>query len=276
MWHAFLRRYRRNRLALFGAVLLVLIAIAAAAAPLLAPYDPYAIYPEARLQPPGLDHWLGTDPFGRDILSRVIYGARVSLQVAAVAVGIALLAGTLMGTAAGYFGRWTEAVLSRITDAMFAFPDVLLALVIMAILGPSLTNLMIAIAIVYTPVFARVAQASVKSVKENDYVGAARAGGVSPARILARHVWPNALSPVLVQASLSVAFAILAEAALSFLGLGVEPDRPSWGVMLNQGKRWMEQAWWVAVFPGVAITLAVLAFNLVGDGLREALDPREE
>ena len=270
----FFFRFRQNRLAVVGLMVIWVYAVLAVVAPWAAPHDPYAMSAEAMLAEPGRDYWLGADPFGRDIFSRVLHGARLSLMVGAIAAGIALVAGTIMGMAAGYFGRWTDAVLSRIMDVLFSFPDILLALVIMAILGPSTVNVMIAIGIVYTPIFARIARASTLSVKEADFVEAAKSMGARPIAILWRHILPNIAPPLIIQTTLSFAFAILAEAALSFLGLGVEPDAPSWGIMLNEGKNWMEQAWWVAVIPGVAITLAVLSFNVLGDGLRDALDPK--
>ena len=230
--------------------------------------------PEARLAGPSLAHWLGTDQFGRDILSRIIYGTRISLQVGIISVGLSLVLGTIIGVVAGYYGKWVDAALSRLTDVMFAFPDILLALVIMAILGPSLTNLMIAVGIVYTPIFARIARGSVLANKNSLYIEAAQSMGVSNLKIMWKHILPNSMAPLIVQVTLSFAFAILAEAALSFLGLGVSPDTPSWGIMLSEGKDWMESAWWIAVFPGIAITLAVFSFNVMGDGLRDALDPR--
>ncbi len=264
----------RNRLAALGLLVAVGFAVMAISAPWWAPYDPYAMAADALLSAPGPAHWLGTDPFGRDILSRLMHGARLSLQVGTMAAGLALLAGTVIGMWAGYGGPRVDAVWSRIMDVWFAFPDILLALVIMAILGPSTVNVMIAIGIVYTPIFARLARAATLTVKQHTYVEAAYGMGVRPVVILARHILPNISAPLIVQTSLSFAFAILAEAALSFLGLGVEPDAPSWGIMLSEGKDWMEQAWWVAVFPGLAITLAVLSFNVLGDGLRDVLDPR--
>ncbi len=270
----FFRRFRRNRLAVAGLVVIAFYVVLAVLAPVAAPHDPYAMSADAMLAEPGRDHWLGADPFGRDIFSRLMHGARLSLMVGAIAAGIALIAGTLMGMLAGYFGRWVDAVLSRIMDILFSFPDILLALVIMAILGPSTVNVMIAIGIVYTPIFARIARASTLSVKEAAFVDAARSMGARSMHILWRHILPNITAPLIIQTTLSFAFAILAEAALSFLGLGVEPDAPSWGIMLNEGKNWMEHAWWVAVFPGLAITLAVLSFNVLGDGLRDALDPK--
>lgn len=263
-----------NRLAAVGAWVALGFVVMAISAPWWAPYDPYTMNADALLHAPTRAHWLGTDPFGRDILSRLMHGARLSLQVGAIAAGLALVAGTCIGMVAGFGGARTDAVLSRMMDVWFAFPDILLALVIMAILGPSTVNVMIAIGIVYTPIFARLARASTLTAKQHTYVEAAYSMGVKPITILVRHILPNISGPLIVQTSLSFAFAILAEAALSFLGLGVEPDAPSWGIMLNEGKDWMEQAWWVAVFPGLAITLAVLSFNVLGDGLRDVLDPR--
>ncbi len=270
----FSQLFARNRLAGLGLLVALVFALMAIGAPWWAPHDPYAMDAEALLSAPGRTHWLGTDPFGRDILSRLMHGARLSLQVGAIAAGLALVAGTCIGMGAGFGGPRMDAVLSRLMDVWFAFPDILLALVIMAILGPSTVNVMIAIGIVYTPIFARLARASTLTVKQHTYVEAAYGMGVKPVVILVRHILPNISAPLIVQTSLSFAFAILAEAALSFLGLGVEPDAPSWGIMLNEGKDWMEQAWWVAVFPGLAITLAVLSFNVLGDGLRDVLDPR--
>ncbi len=267
-------RFSRNKLAVFGLVVIGLYLVCALGARWIAPYDPYEMRVESVLREPGAEHWLGADPFGRDMFSRIVHGSRISLRVGLIAVSIALSAGTVLGMLAGYFGRWIDGLLSRVVDVMFSFPDILLALVIMAILGPSTTNVMIAIGIVYTPIFARIARGSVLSVKNAMFVEAARAIGGGHFMIMFRHILPNILAPLIIQTTLSFAFAILAEAALSFLGLGVEPDAPSWGIMLNEGKNWMEHGWWVAVFPGVAITLAVLSFNVVGDGLRDALDPK--
>ena len=262
-----------NRLALaaFGVVLLYVAA--ALLAPWVAPYQPLANQPDY-LAPPSWTYWFGTDQTGRDIFSRVLYGARISLRVAGLSVGFALVVGTLVGLVAGYFGGWVDSILSRATDVMFALPEILLALVVMAVLGPGLGKITLAIGIVYAPIFARVCRGSVLSVKRQPYVEAARALGLGRARILLRHILPNVLGPLIVQTTLSLAFAILAEAALSFLGLSGQTDAPSWGLMLRQGKDLMEVAWWVAVFPGLAITLAVLALNVFGDGLRDALDPK--
>ena len=270
----FLYRFFHNKLAVSGSIILLLFVLMAAFAPVLAPYDPFYMDPAAALTGPSPEHLLGTDNMGRDILSRIIYGSQISLKVSLASVAIATAAGVLLGVAAGYFGGITDAVISRILEVMRSFPEVMLALLIMSILGSSLNNIMLAIGIVYTPIFARIARGAVLSVKDSLYVEAARSIGVRDVTIIVRHVLPNILSPVLVQVTLSLAFAILSEAALSFLGIGVEPDIPSWGIMLNNGKAWIEIAWWVGVFPGIAIALAVLGFNILGDGLRDVLDPR--
>lgn len=267
-------RLLRNRLACVALMILIALITAAVMAPWLAPHDPYAMRGESMLAAPGPDHWLGGDQLGRDILSRLMHGARISFTVGVVSVAIALTAGTLLGTLAGYFGGWLDLLISRFVDMLFAIPDILFALAIMAVIGPATGNVMIAIGIVYTPIFARIARASALELRHALYVEAARSMGAGHGAILIRHILPGMLSPLIVQITLSLAFAMLAEAALSFLGLGVEPDTPSWGIMLNQGKDLMEQAWWAAVFPGVAITLAVFSFNALGDGLRDALDPK--
>lgn len=270
----FFYRLIHNKLAVTGGVILILFILMAVLAPVIAPYDPYYMDASATLAPPSAEHLLGTDNMGRDILSRIFYGAQISLKVSIVSVSIATAAGVTLGVVAGYFGKFTDGIISRILEIMFAFPEVLLALLIMSILGPSLNNIMIAIGIVYTPIFARITRGAVLSVKDSLYVEAARSIGVKDSIIIVRHILPNILSPILVQITLSLAFAILSEASLSFLGIGVEPDIPSWGIMLNNGKAWIEIAWWVGVFPGIAIALAVLGFNILGDGLRDVLDPR--
>lgn len=270
----FFHRFIHNKLAVSGSIILILFLGMAIFAPAIAPYDPFYMDSTAVLSPPSSVHLLGTDNMGRDILSRIFYGARISLRVSLISVAIATVAGVLLGVAAGYFGKVVDAIISRILEIMFAFPEVLLALLIMSILGASLNNIIIAIGIVYTPIFARITRGAVLSVKDSLYVEAARSIGVKDTAIIVRHILPNILSPVLVQVTLSLAFAILSEAALSFLGIGVEPDIPSWGIMLNNGKAWIEIAWWVGVFPGIAIALAVLGFNVLGDGLRDVLDPR--
>lgn len=268
------KRFKQNRFAFVGFLFIALILVVAVFAKWIVPYDPYAMNSTSSLASPNAQHWFGTDQFGRDIFSRILYGAQISLKVGIIAVGFSLFFGTMIGIVAGYFGGKIDQILSRITDVLFAFPDILLALVIMAILGPSLTNLMIAIGIVYTPIFARIARGAVLNIRDSLYIEAARSMGVSSFQIMIRHILPNSLAPLIVQVTLSFAFAILAEAALSFLGLGVSPDTPSWGIMLSEAKDWMEISWWTAIFPGIAITLAVLSFNIMGDGLRDALDPR--
>jgi peptide/nickel transport system permease protein len=265
-----------NRLAAVGLVVLALLILAALFADVIAPYSFTDGDLTRRLEPPSGAHLFGTDELGRDVFSRVIYGARVSLQVGAVAVGISLVLGTTIGLVAGYRGGWIDAVLMRMMDILFSFPVVLLAIAIVAVLSPSLVNTMIAIGVVFTPIFARVVRGSVLSVREEVYVRAARSLGASDVRILTRHVLPNVAAPIIVQTSLSLAFAILTEAALSYLGIGVQPPRPAWGLMLLDAQQFIATgAWWMSIFPGLAIFLTVMALNLVGDGLRDALDPRQ-
>jgi peptide/nickel transport system permease protein len=243
-------------------------------APWLAPYDPLATSWTAIRKAPSAAHWFGTDEIGRDVLSRVIFGARASLLAGVVSVTIALSLGVPIGLAAGYAGRWPDALISRATDAMLATPFLILAIALAAFLGPSLTNAMIAIGISATPIFIRLTRAQVQSVKVEDYVEAARAVGNSHLRIAVRHILPNVVPPLIVQSTLAIAAAVIAEASLSFLGLGQQPPAPSWGSMLNTAKNYVENAPWMAVWPGVSIFLLVLSFNLLGDGLRDALDPR--
>jgi peptide/nickel transport system permease protein len=264
-----------HKLAVFGLVVLALLVVTAVLGRVLAPYGENEVDVLGRLQGPSLDHPFGTDELGRDVLSRVVVAARVSLVVGLVSVGIALTAGVVLGLVAGFYGRWVDDVVMRAMDVLFAFPAILLALAILAVLGPGTTNVMIAIGVVYTPIFARITRGSVLSVREEVYVRAARSLGVGDVRLLRLHVLPNVLAPIIVQTSLSLAFAILSEAALSFLGLGVQPPDPSWGRMLFEGRGFVEQAWWMGVFPGAAIFLTVLSFNVVGDALRDALDPRQ-
>jgi peptide/nickel transport system permease protein len=274
-WRETLGLLARNPTALIAAVVLLVIVVVATFDQTFAPYPANAQDIGNRLQPPSWDHPFGTDNLGRDILSRVIIGASVSLQVGFLSVGLALLAGTLIGLLAGFYGRWVDDTLMRLMDMLFAFPAVLLAIAILAIRGPGTTNTIIAIAIVYVPIFARVTRASVLGVREEVYVRASRSVGASDFRLLTRHVLPNAAPPIIVQTSVSLAFAVLAEAALSFLGLGTQPPNPSWGSMLAEGREFIEQAWWLAFFPGMAIVVTVLCFNLLGDGLRDVLDPRQ-
>jgi len=269
-----LRRLRKRHAALFGLCVVASFVAIALFAPWIAPYDPLGTSWSAIRKAPSAAHWFGTDELGRDVLSRVIYGARASLLAGVVSVSIALSLGVPIGLLAGYAGRWPDALISRMTDAMLATPFLILAIALAAFLGPSLTNAMIAIGISATPIFIRLTRASVLSVKVEDYVEAARAVGNSHLRIAVRHVLPNVLPPLIVQATLTIAAAVIAEASLSFLGLGQQPPEPSWGSMLNTAKNYVENAPWMAVWPGLSIFALVLSFNLLGDGLRDALDPR--
>jgi peptide/nickel transport system permease protein len=270
-----LRRLLRRKGAVLGLIVIALFVAVAVLAPFIAPYDPTAQTWTAVRKPPSLAHWFGTDDVGRDILSRVIYGARASLLAGVVSVAIAIAIGVPAGMVAGYLGGFIDALLSRMTDAMLACPFLILAIALAAFLGPSLTNAMIAIGISTTPIFVRLTRGQVMAVKVEDYVEAARAVGNPHWRITLVHVLPNILPTLIVQATSSMAGAIIAEAALSFLGLGQQPPAPSWGSMLNSAQRFLVNEPWMAVWPGLAIFLTVLSFNLVGDGLRDALDPRE-
>jgi peptide/nickel transport system permease protein len=257
----------------FGAGLVSLLMLLALAAPLVSPYDPLS-QPSRRLLAPGGAHLLGTDEFGRDVLSRLIYGARVSLEVGVISVGIALALGGTLGLVSGYFVGWLDVIVQRLADVVLAFPTVILVIAIAGVLGPSLPTAMLAIGLVYAPNFARVVRGPTLVVAREQYVEAARTLGAGSWRIMVVHVLPNVTAPIIVQATLSFSTAILAEATLSFLGLGIQPPAASWGTMLGSGRRFMEVAPWVAVYPGLAIMAAVLAFNLLGDALRDALDPR--
>lgn len=268
------RRAGHHPVAVVGMLVILATVCAAAAAERLAPHDPLLIRTEVMLRPPSPAHVLGTDQFGRDILSRILVGARSSLLVAFSSVALAGSAGMLIGVVSGYSGGWLDGMSMRAMDVIFAFPAILLAIAIMAVMGTSLSNLILAIGVVYTPQFARVARAAVLSIKHVEFVEAARAMGAGASRIMARHLLPNILPPVIVQISLSLSLAILSESTLSFLGLGTQPPTPSWGNMLSEGRQFMEIAPWNAVFPGAAIMVAVLGFNLLGDGLRDVLDPR--
>ncbi len=269
-----LRRFLRRPVAVAGLAVIVLFIGVAVLAPLIAPYDPIATSWTAIRKAPSVPHWMGTDENGRDVLARVIFGARASLLAGVVSVLIAAGIGVPAGLLAGFAGGWTDALLSRLVDAMLACPFLILAIALAAFLGPDLTNAMIAIGVSTAPRFMRVARAATLDAKSNEYVEAARAIGNPAWRVAVRHVLPNIVPPLLVQGTLSIAQAIIAEASLSFLGLGQQPPDPSWGSMLNAAQRFLTQAPWLAVFPGVAIFLCVLSFNLVGDGLRDALDPR--
>ncbi len=272
--HQLWRRLRKNRLAVAGGALLALFLLIAAVAPWIAPHDPLTQDLYGRLSPPSAKNWFGTDDFGRDILSRVLHGARVSLRVGVAAVAIALVVGTAIGLMAGYWGGLLDNVLMRLMDLMLAFPSILLAIVVVAVLGPSLNNAMLAVGIVSIPQYARLVRASVLSIREQDYVTAARALGARDARIILAAILPNCIAPLTVQSTLGMAGAILDAAGLSFLGLGAQPPTPEWGAMLSGGRDFILSAPWVLTFPGLAILLTVLAFNLLGDGLRDALDPK--
>jgi peptide/nickel transport system permease protein len=271
---SWVRELLRQRLALTGLCLVAVYVLVALLGGWMAPYGFSTQHVPDRLQPPGGAYLLGTDEFGRDILSRLLFGAGISFQVGVIAVGISGIAGVLFGLVAGYVGGWLDAVLTLVMDVLFAFPAVLLAIAIIAMLGSSLANVMLAIGVVNTPVFMRVVRGSTLSLCRTTFVEAAISSGASTPRVLARHVFPNLTGPLIVLASLNFAFAVLTEASLSFLGLGNKPPSPSWGSMVSSSYGFLDIAPWAALFPGLAIALAVLGFNLLGDGLRDALDPR--
>ncbi|MGI8854890.1 MAG: ABC transporter permease [Thermomicrobiales bacterium] len=269
-----LHRLISTRTALVGLVYLAILIIAALSAGMLSPYNPYQTRTSVALRPPSTNHLLGTDELGRDILTRILYGARLSLRVGLIAVGIAAAVGTILGLCAGYWGGWAETVIMRCIDVMLAFPGILLAIAITTVLGPSLTNVMIAVGIAYIPAYVRLVRGATLSVRAREYVEGARAIGCADSRIVFRYILPNILAPVIVLSTLGVAGAILTAAGLSFLGLGAQSPTAEWGAMLTTGRTYLRQAWWVATFPGVAIMLTVLAINMIGDALRDALDPR--
>jgi peptide/nickel transport system permease protein len=272
----FIRRSRlaRNRQGLVGLVITVLFVLVAIFAGAIAPHSPEEMHAEISMQPPGAEHVFGTDEFGRDVLSRVVYGARISLMVCVISVGLCSIFGLLLGLAAGYFGGWVDLVIMRVVDALFAFPVVLLAIAVVAVLGPGLENATIALAVIFTPAYARVARAAAQMVMQEQYVEAARSLGAPNARIMRRELLPNMMPVLIVQTTLLFAIAIVVEAGLSFIGLGAQPPEPSWGTMLRTGREFLEIAPWLAIAPGVAIFVSVLGFNLVGDWLRDFLDPR--
>ncbi len=274
LWRDAGKRLLRHRPAMFGAAVLTLVAVMALFSDAITPYDPNGMDFADRFANPSAEHWMGTDDFGRDIFSRIIVGARVSLQVGIVAVSVATLFGTALGLAAGYGNRITDEIIMRAMDVLYAIPALLLAIAIVAALGKGIGNAMIAIGLVYIPIFARIARAAVLGIRNEEFILAARALGAGNARILALHVLPNVLSPIIVEITLSLAFAILAEAALSFFGLGTQPPDPSWGRMLSEGRDFFRQSGWMGVFPGLAIFFTVMGFNFLGDGLRDALDPK--
>jgi peptide/nickel transport system permease protein len=274
LWKEGWRRFRKNKIALAGLGIVVFFILLAIFAPLLAPYDFKEPNLAERLQPPSSEHFFGTDDFGRDIFSRVIYGARISLWVGFFSVLGSIIVGSLLGIIAGYYGRWIDGIISRLFDIMLAFPSILLAIGIVAVLGPSLQNALIAIAVINIPNFGRLIRSRVLSIKQEEYIMAAKAIGMSDMRILFHHILPNSIAPIIVQGTLAIATAIIEAAALGFLGLGAQPPNPEWGKMLADSKDFLTQAPWTMIFPGLAIMLTVLGFNLMGDGLRDALDPR--
>jgi ABC-type dipeptide/oligopeptide/nickel transport system permease subunit len=274
LWQDAWRRLRRNRSALAGAVIMAAFIVMAVAAPLIAPYDPIAQNYDHLRESPTMAHPFGTDNFGRDILSRVIYGARVSLTVGVLGTVLGVIIGVVIGMLAGYYGGWVDAVLMRLLDIQLAFPGILLAIAIIAVLGVGTRNVVIAIGIFSVPIFARVLRGSILSLKQQDFVLAAKAIGVSDRRLMFIHLMPNALAPIVVLSTLRLGTAILTAASLSFLGLGVKPPTSEWGTMLSDGRQFLQLAPHIAIFPGLAILVVMLALNLLGDGLRDALDPR--
>jgi ABC-type dipeptide/oligopeptide/nickel transport system permease subunit len=270
------KKFRRNRMALLGAGIVLFFVVAALLAPWLATHDPLKTSFLAIRKAPSAAYWLGSDELGRDIYSRLLFGARASLMAGLVSVLIALAVGVPFGLLAGYFGGWIDSVISRFTEALLAIPFLILAIALAAFLGPSLTNAMLAIGISAAPIFIRLARGQVLGIRKEDFVVSAKALGASHTRIILSHIVPNVVPPLIVQATITIATAIIAEASLSFLGLGLQPPNPSWGSMLSTAKNFMIQAPWMSLFPGIAIFLAVFGFNLLGDGLRDALDPRQE
>lgn len=273
-WRDAWRSFKKSKISLIGAGIVLLFIILALLAPLIAPQGINEQNLTERLQPPSADHWFGTDDFGRDIFSRVLYGARISLWVGFFSVIGSIVVGSLLGILAGYYGRWIDTIISRIFDIMLAFPSILLAISIVAVLGPSLQNALIAIAIVNIPNFGRLIRSKVLSIKQEEYITSAKAIGMKDGRILFRHILPNSMAPVIVQGTLAIATAIIEAAALGFLGLGAQAPTPEWGKMLADARVYLVNAPWTMIFPGIAIMLTVLGFNLMGDGLRDALDPK--
>ena len=271
------RHFKKNKLAIGGLIVMIILYLVTLLTPLIAPFDPAAQGDiiTSRYLPPSAEHWLGTDKFGRDILSRTLYGARISLSIGFVAVGISITLGTLIGALAGYFGGWVDAVLMRFTDMMLAFPRLVLLIVVIAVFeSPSIWLVVVVLGLTGWMATSRIVRGEVLSLREREFVQAARALGMGDTRIILRHVIPNTMAPVIVSATLGIGLTILTEASLSFLGLGVQPPTPSWGNMVADGRDALTEAWWIATFPGLAIVLTVVAFNLLGDGLRDALDPR--
>ncbi|MFG6114615.1 nickel transporter permease [Halobacillus sp. MO56] len=274
LWLDSLSRVVKSKTSLIGLIIISLLIIIAAFAPQIATHSPTDQSIIDRYQAPSAEHWLGTDELGRDIFSRIVHGSRITIQIGVITVGISMIVGVFLGAVAGFFGRWVDQIIMRLIDIMMAFPSILLAIALVAVLGKSLTNAMIAVGIVGVPHFARIVRSTVLSVKETEYIEASRVIGAKNGRILFSHVLPNCLAPIIVQATLTIGTAILDAAGLSFLGLGAQPPLPEWGAMLSDGRSALQTAPWVVMFPGFAILLVVLGFNLLGDGLRDALDPR--
>ncbi len=268
------RRLKKNKLAMLGLAIVIFLIVLAIFAPLLAPYDPYARVKEDSALGPNSTYIFGTDLLGRDILSRVIYGSRISIEVGIIAVGISVVLGLFFGALAGYFGRWADAIIMRVADIFFAFPYILGAIAIMTILGSGIVNIFIAIGLLGWAYFARIFRGSILSIKNKEYIEAARALGASNTRIITRHIFPNSTAPIIVYATMNVGTAIIVEAALSFLGIGVQPPTPAWGKMLSEALSYIDIAPWMMLFPGFAIVITVLGFVLLGDGLRDAFDPK--
>lgn len=270
----FFRKFFNNKIAVIGGFIVASYFLVALFAPYIAPYDPFEMELENKLQSPTFEHWMGTDDKGRDILSRIIYGSRLSIGIGVAAVAFGAFFGIIMGLVAGFYGGWVDSVVSRFLDIMLAFPGILLALAIISALGPSLLNVMIAVGVFSVPLFARIARGSTMEVRNLEYVDAVRSLGASDINIIFRHIFPNILSPLIIQGTLRLATAILSAAGLSFLGLGAQPPSPEWGTMLSSGRDFLFTAPHVAIFPGITIAILVMGFNLFGDGLRDALDPR--
>lgn len=273
-WRAFYKKLSKNKAAMTGAFIVIIFTILAILAPVIAPYDPSHIEMSKKLQTPSSEHWLGTDDKGRDILSRLLYGSRISLTVGILSTVLGAVVGIVLGIVSGYYGRWIDSVIMRICDVLLAFPGILLALAIVSILGASTTNVIIAVAFFAIPTFARIVRGSTLSVKKLEYIDAIRAMGSSDFRIIFKHILPNILSPIIVQSTLYIASAIITASALSFLGMGTQPPTPEWGTMLAQGRSYVAQAPHLTLIPGLVILLVVVGFNLFGDGLRDALDPK--
>ncbi|MBN2261143.1 MAG: ABC transporter permease [Clostridiales bacterium] len=274
LWANVFKRLKKSKTSMFGLLIVIILLFTAVFAPLMAPHDPIVGQLALRHNEPSMEYIMGTDSQGRDVFSRILYGARISVEIGIISVGIALILGTAMGVVSGYYGGKVDTIVMRFVDIMLAFPTILLALAIVTILGPSLTNAMIAVGIVNIPRFARIVRSSVLSVKENEYIEAAISIGCTDFEIITRHILPNCLAPILVQSTLTIGTAILEAAGLSFLGLGAQPPISEWGSMLADARGYMRQAPWSVMYPGVAIMITVLGFNLLGDGLRDALDPR--